>query len=106
MGRARLNYVNWRERIAVAGGLKTIYRAATEQEAARQLEQFAETWDSKYPSISALWRRNWLGVIPFFQFPAEIRKIVYTTNAIASLKISLPNATKTRPAFPTQHPTS
>ena len=102
MVRASLNYVNWRERIAVAGGLKTIYRAATEQEAARQLEQFAETWDSKYPSISALWRRNWLGVIPFFQFPAEIRKIVYTTNAIESLNMSLRKAIKTRGAFPSE----
>ena len=102
MVRASLNYVNWRERIAVAGGLKTIYRAATEQEAARQLEQFAETWDSKYPSISALWRRNWLDVIPFFQFPAEIRKIVYTTNAIESLNMSLRKAIKTRGAFPSQ----
>src|SRR6202171_1288675 len=102
MVRASLNYVNWRERIAVAGDLKTIYRAATEQEAARQLEQFAETWDSKYPSISALWRRNWLGVIPFFQFPAEIRKIVYTTNAIESLNMSLRKAIKTRGAFPSQ----
>jgi len=102
MVRASLNYVNWRERIAVAGGLKTIYRAATEQEAARQLDQFAETWDSKYPSISALWRRNWLGVIPFFQFPAEIRKIVYTTNAIESLNMSLRKAIKTRGAFPSE----
>ena len=102
MVRASLNYVNWRERIAVAGDLKTIYRAATEQEAARQLEQFAETWDSKYPSISALWRRNWLGVIPFFQFPAEIRKIVYTTNAIESLNMSLRKAIKTRGAFPSE----
>ena len=102
MVRASLNYVNWRERIAVAGDLKAIYRAATEQEAARQLEQFAETWDSKYPSISALWRRNWLGVIPFFQFPAEIRKIVYTTNAIESLNMSLRKAIKTRGAFPSQ----
>jgi putative transposase len=102
MVRASLNYVNWRERIAVAGDLKAIYRAATEQEAARQLEQFAETWDSKYPSISALWRRNWLGVIPFFQFPAEIRKIVYTTNAIESLNMSLRKAIKTRGAFPSE----
>jgi len=102
MVRASLNYVNWRERIAVAGDLKAIYRAATEQEAARQLEQFAETWDSKYPSISALWRRNWLGVIPLFQFPAEIRKIVYTTNAIESLNMSLRKAIKTRGAFPSE----
>src|SRR5260370_5575227 len=102
MGRARLNYVNWRERIAVAGDLKTIYRAATEQEAARQLEQFAETWDSKYPTISALWRRNWLGITPFFQFPAEVRKIIYTTNAIESLNMSLRKAIKTRGAFPSE----
>jgi putative transposase len=100
--RASLNYVNWKERKLVARDLKTIYRAASLEEAERQLASFAQTWDQRYPSISALWRRNWLGVIPFFQFPPEIRKIVYTTNAIESLNMSLRKAIKTRGAFPSE----
>ena len=102
MVRASLNYVNWRERKQVARDLKSIYRAASLEEAERQLADFAACWDKKYPSISALWRRNWQGVIPFFQFPAEIRKIVYTTNAIESLNMSLRKAIKTRGAFPSE----
>ncbi len=102
MVRASLNFVNWRQRVEVAADLKTIYRAATEQEAERQLEQFALKWDKKYPTISALWRRNWLGITPFFQFPAEVRKIIYTTNAIESLNMSLRKAIKTRGAFPSE----
>jgi putative transposase len=102
MVRASLNYVNWKERVAVATDLKLIYRAATEQQAQRQLEEFAGNWDKKYPSISALWRRNWEGIAPFFQFPEQIRKIVYTTNAIESLNMSLRKAIKTRGAFPTE----
>jgi putative transposase len=100
--RASLNYVNWKERKRVAQELKTIYRSATLEEAERQLAAFATQWDKRYPSISALWRRNWQGVIPFFQFPPEIRKIVYTTNAIESLNMSLRKAIKTRGAFPSE----
>jgi len=102
MVRASLNYVNWKERKRVANDLKSIYRAATQEEAERQLAVFAAQWDRKYPSISALWRRNWQGIIPFFQFPPEIRKIVYTTNAIESLNMSLRKAIKTRGAFPSE----
>jgi putative transposase len=102
MVRASLNYVNWRERQLVVVDLKTIYRAATEDEAARQLEQFALKWDGKYPTIAALWRRNWLGIVPLFQFPAEVRRIIYTTNAIESLNMSLRKAIKTRGAFPSE----
>ena len=102
MVRASLNYVSWKERKQVAEDLKWIYRAASEDEAARQLEEFAARWDAKYPTIAALWRRNWLGVIPFFQFPPEIRKIVYTTNAVESLNMSLRKAIKTRGAFPSE----
>jgi putative transposase len=102
MVRASLNYVNWKQRQEVAADLKTIYRAATEDEAARQLEQFALKWDGKYPTIAALWRRNWLGIVPFFQFPIEVRKIIYTTNAIESLNMSLRKAIKTRGAFPSE----
>jgi hypothetical protein len=102
MVRASLNYVNWKERKRVAQDLKAIYRAATVEEAERQLAEFAAQWDPWYPSISALWRRNWQGVIPFFQFPPEIRKIVYTTNAIESLNMSLRKAIKMRGAFPSE----
>jgi len=102
MVRASLNYVSWKERKRVAQDLKAIYRAATVEEAERQLAEFAAQWDQRYPSISALWRRNWQGVIPFFQFPPEIRKIVYTTNAIESLNMSLRKAIKTRGAFPSE----
>lgn len=102
MVRASLNYVNWKERKLVARDLKSIYRAASVEEAERQLASFAQQWDQRYPSISALWRRNWLGIIPFFQFPPEIRKIVYTTNAVESLNMSLRKAIKTRGAFPSE----
>jgi putative transposase len=100
MVRASLNYVSWKERKLVARDLKSIYRAVSLEQAERQLADFAQKWDPRYPSISALWRRNWLGIIPFFQFPPEIRKIIYTTNAIESLNMSLRKAIKTRGAFP------
>ena len=73
---------------------------ATEAEAEQRLKDFSEKWDGKYPSISALWRRNWLGIVPFFQFPPEIRKIVYTTNMIESVNYQLRKVTKTRGHFP------
>jgi putative transposase len=97
--RASLNYVSWKERRLVAQDLKLIYRAASLEEAEGRLADFARQWDKRYPSISALWRRNWLGVIPLFQFPPEIRKIICTTNAIESLNQRLRNAIKTRVAF-------
>jgi putative transposase len=99
MVRASLNYVSWKERRPVARDLKLIYRAASLEEAERQLADFARQWDQRYPSISALWRRNWLGVIPLFQFPPEIRKIIHTTNAIESVNLRLRKAIRTRTAF-------
>jgi len=102
MVRGSLSYVGWKERKAVAADLKNIYRAATVEEAECQLEEFALKWDRRYPSISAMWRRNWQGIIPFFQFPPEIRKIIYTTNAIESLNMSLRRVLKTRGAFPSE----
>jgi putative transposase len=97
--RASLNYVSWKERRLVAQDLKLIYRAASLEEAEGRLADFAQQWDKRYASISALWRRNWLGVMPLFQFPPEIRKIICTTNAIESLNQRLRNAIKTRVAF-------
>jgi len=100
--RASLNYVGWRERKQVAQDLKSVYRAATEEEARREMAAFAERWNPKYPTIAALWQRNWERVIPFFAFPAEIRKVIYTTNAVESLNMSLRKALKTRVAFPSE----
>ena len=100
--RASLNYVGWKERKEVAADLKTIYRAATAEEAEQRLGQFAAKWDNRFASIAALWRRQWQQVIPFFAFPAEIRKVIYTTNAVESLNMSLRKALKPRMAFPNE----
>jgi putative transposase len=102
MTRASLNYVSWKERKEVAMDLKAIYRAPTGEEAERQLVVFEAKWNHKYPTIGALWRRNWPGIVPFFQFPPEIRRIVYTTNAIESLNMSLRKAIKIRGPFPSE----
>jgi hypothetical protein len=91
-----------RERKQVAQDLKSVYRAATEEQARREMPAFAERWNPKYPTIAALWQRNWERVIPFFVFPAEIRKVIYTTNAVESLNMSLRKALKTRVAFPSE----
>src|SRR5450432_2717149 len=85
MIRASLNYVTWKDRKEVVSNLKPIYKAATADEAERQLSEFEEKWKKKYPAISRLWREQWERVIPFFAFPEEVRKIVYTTNAVESL---------------------
>jgi putative transposase len=100
--RASLNYVSWRERKDVATDLKTIYRAATVEQAERALDAFAAKWDARYPTIAALWRRHWQHVIPFFAFPEEIRRIIYTTNAVESLNMSLRKIIKTRGSFPSE----
>jgi putative transposase len=97
-----LNYVSWKERKTVAADLKPIYRAATSEDAWLQLEVFAEKWDARYPSISQIWRRNWDQVTPFFAYPAEIRKVIYTTNAVESLNMSLRKVIKTRGSFPNE----
>jgi putative transposase len=98
--RHSLKYVGWKQRKEVGGDLKKIYQAATEQEAEKELEAFAKKWDSKFPTISQTWRRNWMRVIPFFGHPPEIRKVIYTTNAIESINMSLRKVTKNRGSFP------
>jgi putative transposase len=100
--RASLNYVNWKERGPVAADLKSIYRAATAAQAEQELDAFSEKWGARYPAIVPLWRRNWEHVIPFFAFPEEIRRIIYTTNAIESLNMSLRKIIKTRGSFPSE----
>jgi len=99
--RASMKYVTWKELRAVVTDLKPIYRAATADEAERQLSAFEATWQ-KYPAISRLWREQWERVIPFFAFPLEVRKVVYTTNAVESLHMSLRKIIKTRGSFPSE----
>ena len=101
MVRASLKYVTWQDRKKAAADLKLIYRAATADEAERQLGGFAAKWP-KYPAVTRLWRENWERVIPFFAFPEEVRKVVYTTNAVESLHMSLRKIIKTRGSFPTE----
>jgi putative transposase len=98
--RASLNYVSWKQRKAVAGDLQTIYRASTAEDASCKLEEFAKKWDGAYPTISQMWRRNWEHVTPFFAYAGDIRKVIYTTNAIESLNMSLRKVIKTRGSFP------
>jgi transposase-like protein len=98
--RHSLSFVGHKERKAVAADLKAIYQAATETEALQALEKFQIKWDKKYPVISRSWRANWARVKPMFELPAEIRRVVYTTNVIESLNFSLRKILKGRSAFP------
>ena len=98
--RNSLRYVPYKERKTVATDLRAIYGAATLGEAEAALERFAERWDAKYPVISQSWRRDWSALTTFFDYPAEIRKVIYTTNAIESLNYSLRRVLKNRGAFP------
>jgi len=98
--RYSLNYVSWKLRKAVAADLRAIYAAATAAEAEQRLQEFEEKWGKDYPAIAKSWRSNWERVIPFFDYPPEIRRIIYTTNAIESVNMSLRKVTKNRGAFP------
>lgn len=100
MVRYSLNYVSWKQRKEVAADLRALYTAATVDEAERQLGAFEKKWGETHPSIGRSWRRNWPRVIPFFDYPPEIRKVIYTTNAIESLNMSLRKITKNRGSFP------
>ncbi len=99
--RQALRYVPWKERKAVAADLRAIYGAATLPEAEDALEVFCENWDERYPVISRAWKADWQRLTVFFDFPPEIRKVIYTTNAIESLNYSLRKVLKKRGAFPT-----
>lgn len=100
MVRQSLSYVGWKERKEVAGDLKRIYRAATEAEAEQALRDFEVKWDRKYPSISKSWRTHWPELITFLKYPQDIRKALYTTNALESLNRSLRKISKNRGVFP------
>lgn len=99
--RQSLRYVVWKERRSRARDLRAIYGAATLADAEQAFTQFATTWDAKYPTISASWRRDWERLTVFFGYPPEIRTVIDPTNAIASLNDSLRKVLKSRGAFPT-----
>mgnify|MGYP001031707049 FL=1 len=98
--RHSLRYVNWKQRKEVAADLRTIYGASTLDEAERALDEFALKWDEDHPTISKSWRANWERLSVFFDYPPQIRKVIYTTNAIESVNASLRKVTKTRRSFP------
>jgi putative transposase len=100
--RNSLQFVNWKERKLVAADLRQIYRSATAEEAEQHLTEFEQQWDHKYATIGKIWRRHWVGVVPLFAFPEEIRRIIYTTNAVESLNMSLRKVIKTRASFPSE----
>ena len=100
MVRGSLRFVSWKDRKAVVADLKGIYQAPSEELAQENLEIFARQWDGRYPTIAKSWRANWQRIIPFFAYPEEIRRIIYTTNAIESLNNTLKKTIKNRASFP------
>ncbi len=101
MVRNSVRYVPWKDYKAVTADLKRIYQSTTEEEALLALEQFSEIWDGKYPQISRSWRSHWDNLNTLFNYPPEIRKAIYTTNAIESLNSVIRKAIKKRKLFPT-----
>lgn len=100
MVRNSLKYVSWKDYKAVTADLKQIYKAPTEAAARLELDRFTERWDDKYPQISKSWNTHWPNLITLFEYPEEIRKVIYTTNAIESLNSVIRKATKQRKVFP------
>ncbi len=101
MVRHSLNFVGYKERKEVAADLAKIYRSATRDDAGVRLLEFAAKWDAKYPTISQSWQRNWERLVPFLAYPEEIRRVIYTTNAVESVNMSLRKIIKNRGSFPT-----
>ena len=101
MVRNSIRYVPWKDYKAVTADLKQIYQSVTEEEALAALDQFSQRWDDKYPQISRSWRAHWQNLNTLFNYPQEIRKAIYTTNAIESLNSVVRKAIKKRKLFPT-----
>ena len=100
--RHSLDFVSWKERKHLAAALRVIYTAASAEAAAAALEVFASgPWGQRFPTVVASWRRAWTHVIPFFAFPPEVRRVIYTTNALESVNARLRKILKTRGHFPT-----
>ncbi|SET55052.1 putative transposase [Thorsellia anophelis DSM 18579] len=102
MVRNSLKYVAWKDYKAVTTSLKQVYQAVSESAALSALEAFAEEWDGKYPQISKSWRSHWENLNTFFNYPEDIRKAIYTTNAIESLNSVIRHAIKKRKVFPNE----
>ena len=100
MVRNSLKFVPWKDYKEVVADLKSIYQSVTEQEASLELDNFSKKWDEKYPQISKTWRSHWENLITIFDYPADIRKVIYTTNAIESLNSVIRKSVKTRKVFP------
>lgn len=100
MVRNSLRYVGWKQRKAVAGDLRTIYTAKTAEDAELALSAFSDKWDNEFPSITKIWLTHWDNITPFFQYPQDIRKVIYTTNAIESLNMCLRKVVKNKRVFP------
>jgi transposase-like protein len=100
MVRNSLKYVSWKDYKAVTADLKRVYRSATEDEALLELERFGEIWDGQYPQITKSWRNHWQNLNTLFNYPEDIRKAIYTTNAIESLNSVIRKAIKKRKIFP------
>lgn len=100
MVRNSVRYVSWKDRKAVCRDLKRIYDSATAEQAEAALESFEADWRDKYPTVAPMWRRHWANLITLFDYPPEIRRVIYTTNAIESLNSVIRKATKNRRIFP------
>lgn len=99
--RNSLDYASWKDRKALAAALKPIYTAATAEAAQAELDAFEQgPWGQRFPTVVAAWRRAWSHVIPFFAFPPQIRRVIYTTNAIESIHAQLRKIIKSRGHFP------
>jgi transposase-like protein len=101
MVRNSMKYVPWKDYKPVTQDLKSIYQSATEEEALKALAEFSLKWDEKYPLISQSWTTHWENLNTFFAYPFDIRKAIYTTNAIESLNSVIRKATRKRKVFPT-----
>lgn len=101
MLRNSLKFVSWKERKEVAARLRNVYNASSAEAAKTALDEFRETYDERLPAIGRSWEANWERVVPFFDYPPEIRKIIYTTNAIESLNSSFRKISRHRSLFPT-----
>ena len=100
MVRGSLRFVNWKDREAVARDLRAVYRAPTEAAGRAALTEFGAAWDAQYPTIRPAWERHWDALSVFYGFPDEIRRVIYTTNAIESVNRQLRRVLKTRGALP------
>ena len=98
--RNSMEQMSWKDRKTAVPALKEVYKAPTAAAAEAALDAFEAAWGGRYPQVVPIWRRAWAQVIPFFEYPAEVRRMIYTTNALESLNRTLRKAIKTRASFP------